>query len=165
MLAWLALTPLAASIFLATAAANHKTLPSNNQGYGMPNRDAMFNDEPNVCDNCRSGPTFALGADAVDFTVCTTATNFVLSDLTSSAIERFVTPVTLSMTGPPARSTTNFSTNPVTPTGARALTIGNLNSIAAGVSNMTLSATSGVITKTRAMSLTAFTQAARTLWC
>lgn len=152
------------AVFLPAGAASSLEIRvegANIADDGVPgNADTTDQDFALVCDNCGFGPTFALGADAVDFTVCTTVTNSVTSNLTVSSIEGFVTPVTLSMTGTPAGSTTNFSTNPVTPTGTSALTIGNLSSIAAGVSNMTLSATSGAITKPRAMSLTAFTQPA-----
>lgn len=128
---------------------------------GVPgNADTTDQDFALVCDNCAQEPTFQLSRDTTAFTVCTTATNSVTSNITIDPILGFATPVSLSLSGSPAGSVTSFSTNPVTPPGSSVLTIGNLSAIGPGTSAMTLTGTAGSIVKNRSISLTAFTEPA-----
>ena len=75
-------------------------------------------------------PGFTLTADPTTQTICAPAD--AVYDLTIGSIQGFADAVTLSASGNPAGTTTNFSTNPVTPPGTSALTIGNTGAATAG---------------------------------
>lgn len=62
-----------------------------------------------------TSPTFCQGQDAT-------------VDVTVGSISGYSDPVTLSASGTPSGATTNFSVNPVSPSGSSLLTIGNTSS-------------------------------------
>ncbi|PIV33665.1 MAG: hypothetical protein COS34_06605 [Lysobacterales bacterium CG02_land_8_20_14_3_00_62_12] len=106
-----------------------------------------------VCDNCSQSPTFSLVVDTTTHTICTQVTNSVDHVVNVGSILGFASNVTLSVTGQPPASTTNFSGNPVTPPGSSTLTIGNLGSAAFGTYPITLTGTAGSESKNRALDL------------
>ena len=104
---------------------------TNIAGDGVPyNGDGTDQDFVLVCSNCALFPDFALSADPTDQAVCAPAS--AVYDLTVDQILGYGDNVTLSAVGNPAGTTTNFSTNPVTPPGTSELTIGNTGAATAG---------------------------------
>lgn len=128
-------------------------------GDGVPgNADTTDQDFAIVCSNCAQSPSFTMQLDPTTLNVCTTATASVPVNITAGSILAFNTPVTLSVAGNPAGTTTSFSTNPITPLpGNSTLTLGNLGSAAAGTYTVSVTGTAGAEVKTRDVALTAFT--------
>jgi len=90
-------------------------------------------------------------------TVCA-GTN-ALIDIDVPSFNGFTNNVTLSVSGQPGGTTTNFSVNPVTPPGSSVLTVGNTSGVSAGTYNLTITGTSGAITHDGNADLTFVTSA------
>ncbi|HRE03309.1 MAG TPA: S8 family serine peptidase, partial [Ilumatobacteraceae bacterium] len=130
----------------------------NIAGDGVPgNADTTDQDFAIVCSNCAQTPTFTLGVDPTELSVCTEDTTSVPFNITAGSILGFSTSPTLSASGNPAGTTTAFSVNPVPLPGNSVLTVGNLGAAAAGTSTITITGTAGSEIKTRDVDLTLFT--------
>ncbi len=99
----------------------------NDTGFSWNTRVGVFK-EP----NCTGflGPDYVLAVTPAAQTVCAPANAAYAVNVTS--VLGFVSPVTLSASGNPAGTSTNFSVNPVTPTGSSTFTIGNTGAASAG---------------------------------
>lgn len=119
----------------------------NIAGDGIPNSgDGTDQDFAIVCYNCLQEPTYTLNVDTPEASVC--APNDATYDLDITSLLGFTEPVTLSASGNPAGTSTNFSVNPVVPTGTSVLTIGNTGSGTPGSYTINLegvSAPSGIV--------------------
>jgi hypothetical protein len=112
---------------------------------GIPNTgDATDQDFALVCYNCTEGDSFSLDVNPDNAAICTPEDG--LYEVTVSQIYGDPSPVTLSLTGNPPGTTVSFYTNPVTPSGSSALSIGNTG--AAGAGNYSLDVVGVTPTKT-----------------
>ena len=64
------------------------------------------------------------------------------------------TPINLSATGVPSGTNLSISPNPLTPGNSATITLNNVNTLAAGTYNITITGVSGTVTKTRVISFT-----------
>jgi subtilisin-like proprotein convertase family protein len=103
-------------------------------------------------------PDFTVGATPATQDICA-GTN-ALYDVTVGSIQGYVNPVTLSASGNPAGTTTNFSTNPVVPPGSSTLTVGNTAAASAGSYNIDVVGVSQSGTHTSTVGLNVFDAAA-----
>lgn len=104
-----------------------------------------------VCYNCSLEPTFALEADPATQNVCIPADGIFTVDVNS--IGGFSGAVALSAAGNPAGTTATFSPNNSTAPYTSTLTIGNTTAAAPGDYPLTITATSGAITRTTGITL------------
>ncbi|HEX8462360.1 MAG TPA: zinc-dependent metalloprotease family protein [Segetibacter sp.] len=98
----------------------------------------------NITINAVQEVTFIFNSPKTVFS-CTGNTRGTI--LNTSSVNNYTTPVTLSATGNPAGSTVVFSGNPITPGSSDSITLSG--NIAPGTYNITITGTSGSITKTR----------------
>ena len=134
---------------------------TNIAGDGVPNSgDGTDQDFGLVCSNCSQAPTFTLISGASGAELCA-GTEFD-APLTIGQIQGYDTDVDLAASGNP--SGTNASVDPatVTPPGTATLTVTSDNTVAAGDYVVTVTGTSGAITKSVDFDLTYYTTAAQT---
>ncbi|MFZ2486675.1 MAG: S8 family serine peptidase, partial [Anaerolineae bacterium] len=140
------------SLHLSIAAANIA-------GDGVPNSgDTTDQDFALVCYNCAQEPDFTLLVTPASLNVC--APSNAVYTVNIGNVLGYTDPVTLSVSGQPAGTTTNFSTNPVTPVGSSTLTIGNTGAASAGSYSLTVSGTATSGTHTATVGLNLYTAAA-----
>ncbi|MCI0581178.1 MAG: S8 family serine peptidase, partial [Chloroflexi bacterium] len=96
----------------------------------------LYNGDPTdqsyalICYNCALAPDFNLTATPTAQEIC--APSNAVYTINVASVLGYTDPVTLSASGNPAGTTTNFSVNPVTPPGSSNLTIGNTGAATAG---------------------------------
>lgn len=113
----------------------------NIAGDGVPyNGDATDQDFALVCQNCSTQEDFTLSASPNTLDVC--APNNAIYTVRLGAVGGFAEQVTLSTVGAPVGSSTNFSVNPVSPSGESVLTVGNTGSVSTGTYPITIQGTS-----------------------
>ncbi len=107
-----------------------------------------------------SNNNFTITAATSDYTITIPNTTVAVCQPTSAvytinvgAIGGYNTAVNFTLAGLPAGASSNFSTNPVTPTGTTTLTIGNIGSVTPGTYTITLTANSTSGTKTQDLTL------------
>lgn len=93
-------------------------------------------------------PTFDIPSVANVNITCGSATP-ATATLNISGINGFTNPVTLTATGAPAGTTVSFSPNPATPGTPVTMTLNNANTLPSGSYTITVTGTSGAITRTR----------------
>ena len=122
-------------------------------------RQVVNGTDPNVYfDTQAFAPDYTLSVTPDSLSVC--APSDAVYTVNVGSVLGYTDPVTLSASGNPAGTTTNFSVNPVTPAGTSTLTIGNTGAAAAGSSNITVSASSTSGPKTGDVTLNLYTAAA-----
>ena len=127
----------------------------NIAGDGVPNvGDATDQDFAIVCYNCGQDPTFSLQVDNSSLEVCTP--DDAVYNLDVNSILGFTDDVTLSVNNVPVGATSNFDTNPVTPSGTSVLTIGSTGSAAPGPHTMTVEGVAGAENRSLDLDLTLF---------
>lgn len=97
---------------------------------------------------------FTLSAEPATQNICS-ATDAVY-DITVGQVLTFADPVTLSVSGEPAGTTTSFTVNPVNPPGTSALTIGNTGAASAGSYNLNIVGIAPTSTHTTTVQLNLF---------
>jgi hypothetical protein len=85
--------------------------------------------------------------------VCASATTSAIT-LGTAFTGGYNTPINLSASGVPAGTTVTFGTNPVIPGGSSVVTLNNVNTLAYGSYNITITGVSGTITRTRVLTYT-----------
>lgn len=119
---------------------------------GIPNQgDATDQDFAFVCYNCAQNPGFTLVPSPTSVSIC--APSDAVYTINVGQVMGFTDPVTLSVSGAPVGTTTNFSTNPVSTPGSSTLTISNTGAAAAGTYNVTINGVSGIINRSTAVTL------------
>src|SRR5690606_5886521 len=114
---------------------------TNLPGDGIPGNGVLTDqDFALVCRNCVDGAGFTLSATPPSLAIC--APDDGQFDIEVGSVLGYTSPVTLAVTGQPAGTTTSFSPNPVIPTGASQLVIGNTGAAAPGAYDLTLTGTS-----------------------
>lgn len=150
------------AVFVPAGAADSVTIRVkgfNIAGDGVPgNADTTDQDFAIVCSNCAQTPTFTLAVTPTAIGVCTQDLGSIPFNISTGSILGFTTPVTLSVGGAPAGTTTGFSTNPVPLPGNSTLTVGNLAAGPAGTATMTITGTAGAEVKSRDVDLTLYTE-------
>ncbi len=104
-------------------------------------------------DACGS-PDFTLSVDPTTQAICTP--DDAVFNVNIGQVQGYTDQVTLSALGNPAGTTTNFSTNPVTPPGTSALTIGNTGSAAPGNYSIEVMGVAATSTHTATVTLDIF---------
>jgi hypothetical protein len=131
---------------------------ANIAGDGVPyNGDTTDQDFALICYNCALFPDFTLTVTPPTLNVCTPSD--AVYGVAVGQILGYTDPVTLSVSGQPAGTTTSFSANPVTPPGASQLTIGNMGAAAAGSYAIEVTGTALTSTHSSTVNLNVFTQA------
>ena len=131
---------------------------ANIAGDGVPyNGDTTDQDFALICYNCALFADFTLSVTPPTLNVCTP--NDAVYNVAVGQILGYTDPVTLSVSGNPAGTTTAFSANPVTPPGASQLTIGNMGAAAAGSYAIEVTGTALTSTHSSTVNLNLFTQA------
>ncbi len=105
--------------------------------------------------DCSMESDFTLGATPASQSIC--SNNDATYTVDVDSVGGFTAPVTLSASGQPASSTTNFNPNPVLPPGSSTLTIGNNAAASAGTYNITIQGVGDNITHTTSVDLVLFT--------
>lgn len=100
-------------------------------------------------------PDFTIQASPDAQSVCVPTSADYLVNIGS--ISGFDAPVTLSASGNPAGTTTNFSTNPVAPPGSSTMTVGNMGAAAAGDYTIQITGDSTTSTHSVDVSLSVYT--------
>lgn len=140
----------------ASGAIEITVTAANIAGDGVPGSgDATDQDFAIVCFNCVEEPTFTLQVAPTALEIC--APTDAVYNLTIGSVLGFTDPVTLSVSGNPAGTTTLFSTNPVTPPGTSTLTIGSTGSGTPGTYTLQIDGVSGAITQSRNVGLELYT--------
>ncbi|HRN91756.1 MAG TPA: zinc-dependent metalloprotease family protein [Ferruginibacter sp.] len=96
-------------------------------------------------------PTFDLGTPAPVAVTCGGAST-ATATLSTTAINGFNTPITLTASGAPAGTNVTFSANPVTPGNSTNVTLNGVNTLSNGTYTITVTATGGSIVRTRDIS-------------
>ena len=134
---------------------------TNIAGDGVPNSgDDTDQDFAIVCSNCSQAPTFTLHSDSEGAEVCA-GTEFD-APLTIGQIQGYDTDVNLAASGNPSGTTAAVDPSVVTPPGSAELSVTSDSSVTPGDYTITVTGTSGAITKTVDFGLTFFTQPAET---
>ena len=130
----------------------------NISGDGVPNTgDGTDQDFAIVCYNCAQTPTYSIDVTPTTLDICTPADAVYTVDVAS--ILGYTDAVNLSVSGNPAGTTADFSSNPVMPPGTSTLTIGNTGSAAAGSYTLDVMADSTTGMQSRSVDLNVFTAA------
>lgn len=79
--------------------------------------------------------------------ICSAASG--AATLSTSSLNGFVTPISLSASQVPAGTSISFGTNPVTPGSSTTVTLNNANTLAAGAYTVRITGIAGAVTKTR----------------
>jgi len=134
---------------------------TNIAGDGVPNSgDDTDQDFALVCSNCSQAPTFTLTTSSSGAELCA-GTEFD-APLTIGQIQGYDTDVNLAATGNPSGTTAAVNPPVVTPPGSATLQVTSDPSVTPGDYIVTVTGTSGAITKSVDFGLTYFTQAAET---
>jgi hypothetical protein len=134
---------------------------TNIAGDGIPNSgDSTDQDFGLVCSNCSQAPSFTLVSDADTAQLCA-GTPFD-APLTIGQIQGYDTDVNLAATGNPTGSTASVDPPVVTPPGSATLHVTSDASVTPGDYTVTVTGTSGSITKSVDFGLTFFTEPAAT---
>jgi len=134
---------------------------TNIAGDGIPNSgDGTDQDFGLVCSNCSQVPTFTLASPTTEVGLCA-GTEFD-APLTIGQIQGYDTDVNLAASGNPAGTTAQVDPATVTPPGSATLSVASTASVAAGDYTVTVTGTSGAITKSIDFGLTYYTEPATT---
>lgn len=95
----------------------------------------------------QADPTFSLENITGDLSACNQGTNEVVFELEYKALFGFTNEVTLSTSGKPVNSTATLNPTTLSNSGNFTLTMGNLNDVAPGDYNITVTGTSSTTTK------------------
>ena len=76
------------------------------------------------------------------------------TNINTSSIGGFVTPINLTATGNPAGTTVSFSPNPVTPGNGTNILVNNINTLAPGTYNITINGVAGAVTQSTTLLFT-----------
>jgi hypothetical protein len=132
------------NVFIPTGVSGKFTvrvIAANISGDGVPgNADSTDQDFALVIYNGELIPDYALAVTPATQAVC--APTDAVFNVTIGSLAGYTDAVTLGVSGNPASTTTNFSTNPVTPPGSSLLTIGNTTAVPAGSYPITVTSTS-----------------------
>ncbi|HEY0178360.1 MAG TPA: S8 family serine peptidase [Dokdonella sp.] len=143
------------AVFLPDGVGGDMTITitaTNIAGDGVPNSgDATDQDFALVCNNCAEQPTFTLTAPTAGIQVC--AGSAATTPLQIGQITGFTDPVALSASGNPSGTTATFDPNPAVPPGLSTLTVGAGPDATPGDYDLTVTGTSGSITKTLGLDL------------
>ena len=91
-------------------------------------------------------PTFNFTTPAPTTVACGTAT--AATTLATTSSNGFVTPINLVASGLPGATTVSYAVNPVTPGNSTVVTLNNVNTLAPGTYNITITGTAGAEVKT-----------------
>lgn len=134
---------------------------TNIAGDGVPNSgDATDQDFGLVCSNCSQAPSFTLSSNSTGAEICA-GTPFD-APLTIGQIQGYDTDVNLVASGNPSGTTATVTPPIVTPPGTADLSVTSDASVAPGDYTVTVTGTSGSITKAIDFGLTYFTEPAAT---
>ena len=134
---------------------------TNIAGDGVPNSgDDTDQDFGLVCSNCSQAPTFTLTTTSDGAEICA-GTEFD-APLTIGQIQGYNTDVNLAASGNPSGTTSGVNPPVVTPPGTATLAVTSDTSVTPGDYTVTVTGTSGAITKSVDFPLTFFTQPAET---
>ncbi len=123
-----------------------RVIASNINSDGVPNNaDPLDQDFALVCYNCAQTPTFTLAATPNQRSICSPSNATYQIDV--GQVSGFADPVTLSVSGAPAGTTAAFDINPVSTPGTATLTISNTGAASAGSYVLTVTGTSGALTR------------------
>jgi hypothetical protein len=146
------------AVFLPAGSSGDVTISVdafNIAGDGVPDAgDATDQDFALVCYNCSRNPTFTLGSPTRDAEVCA-GTDFS-APITVNQITGFTDPVDLVASGNPPPSSASVTPTTVTPPGSAELDVTGSDGVAAGDYTITVTGTSGAVTKTLDFDLTYF---------
>jgi len=132
---------------------------TNIAGDGVPNSgDGTDQDFGLVCSNCSQAPSFTLSSPGDDAELCA-GTEYDAS-LTIGQIQGFTDDVALAATGNPSGSTATVDPTTVTPPGTASLSVTSDSSVTPGSYTVTVTGTSGSITKSIDFGLTYYTESA-----
>ncbi|MEP7236849.1 MAG: zinc-dependent metalloprotease family protein [Ferruginibacter sp.] len=106
----------------------------------------IFFDISNADFNITPTPTFTFVPPAPATVTCGTATAAIT--LSTTSILGFVTPINLVASGLPGTTTVTYSVNPVIPGNSTVVTLNNVNTLAPGTYNITITGTAGAEVKT-----------------
>ncbi len=95
---------------------------------------------------CQALSGFNFNNTSASSSVCSGPTSAAVS-LNTTAEGGFSTPIILSASGVPTGATISFSVNPLTPGNATTVTLNNVNVLAAGTYNITVTGIAGAVTK------------------
>jgi hypothetical protein len=137
-------------ITITITAAN---IAADGTGSGSPSQDFAL-----VCSNCSQAPTFTLTSGQTGAEICA-GTEFD-ADLTIGQIQGYNTDVDLAASGNPSGTAAAVNPPVVTPPGTATLSVTSDSSVAPGDYTVTVTGTSGSITKTVDFALSYFTQSA-----
>jgi hypothetical protein len=122
----------------------------NIAGDGVPgNADLTDQDFALVCSNCARQAAFTFTVSPPSRNVCTVSTPSVNYTIDTRSVLGFNAPVSLSLAGNPAGTTTVFSANPVAVPGNSSLTVGSLAGVVSGTHTLAVTAQAGNISRTR----------------
>lgn len=152
------------AVFLPAGATGDVTITitaTNIAGDGVPNSgDGTDQDFGLVCSNCSQAPSFTLFSTTDTAEVCA-GTPFD-APLTIGQIQDYDTDVNLAASGNPSGSTASVDPSVVTPPGSATLHVTSDTSVTPGEYTVTVTGTSGSITKSVDFGLTFFTEPAAT---
>ena len=106
----------------------------------------IFFDISNANFTIANTPTFTFVTPTPTTVTCGTATAAIT--LATTSVMGFVTPINLVATGLPGTTTVSYSVNPVTPGNSTVVTLNNVNTLAPGTYNITITGTAGAEVKT-----------------
>lgn len=130
----------------APGAYTVRVVASNINSDGVPNNaDALDQDFALVCYNCAQNPGFTLGVTPSQRSVCSPAD--ATYQVNIGQVSGFTGPVALSVSGAPAGTTASFDVNPTSTPGTSTVTISNTGTAAAGPYSLTITGTSGSLTR------------------
>ena len=92
-----------------------------------------------------TNPTFTFVTPSPTTVACGTATAAIT--LATTSVLSFVTPINLVASGLPGATTVSYSVNPVTPGNSTVVTLNNVNTLAPGTYNITITGTAGAEVK------------------
>ena len=150
------------AVFLPAGTSGDVTITitaTNIAGDGVPNSgDDTDQDFGLVCSNCSQAPSFTLSTGSTGAELCA-GTEFD-APLTIGQIQNFSDDVNLAASGNPSGTTANVDPSTVTPPGTANLSVTSDSSVIPGEYTVTVTGTSGAITKSVDFDLTWFTDPA-----
>lgn len=139
----------------APGAYTVRVIAANINSDGVPNNaDPLDQDFALVCYNCAQTPGFTLAATPTQQSICAPAD--ATYQLNIGQVMGFTDPVTLSVSGAPSGSSTSFDVNPASTPGTATLTVSNTGAAAAGSYVLTITGTSGSLSRQTSVGLDIF---------